>query len=180
MLSSKAHNYCIISTKTRVKHDLHQTIIQGDNQSCQYFAWHKNTEVQVRIARRIQYLQHSFCLFKKSQKSKVSVSLKEWQDEQNPNNKNDSINVPPPPSVQTQSERFLTINPGTVRGLWVPFLNGGLWERDSQVLVASHVVIVKVNQGLDGLLHCWHLDQSHFTILEKLESFHSASGIGEE
>lgn len=32
--------------------------------------------------------------------------------------------------------------------------NGGLGEGDSQVLVASHVVVVKVDQGLYGLLHC--------------------------
>lgn len=95
--------------------DLHQTIIQGDNQSCHCFAWHKNTEVPIRIAGRIQYL-----FLKKGCKSKISVSLKEWQDQQNPNNKTDLLNVVPPPhSVQTQSERFLTttsktLNPGTV------------------------------------------------------------------
>ena len=149
--------------------------------------------------------------------------------------RNDRINKIPktkliqcgPPSVQTQS-----INPGAVRSLWVRFLNGGFGEGDSQVLVASHVVVVKVNQGLDGLFHCWHLNQSHFPIpekynnsvnnnilkshktfqtrfykwsstviryhfilfsgymwlvaveqvyvLEKLESFHSASSVGEE
>lgn len=76
------------------------------------------------------------------------------------------------------------------------------------MLVASHVVVVKIDQGLDGLLHCRHLDQSHFTIpgrrtqgvsttevgyrlvsshhqglvyvLEKLERLHSASSVGEE
>lgn len=48
------------------------------------------------------------------------------------------------------------------------------------MLVASHVVVVKVNQGLDSLLHCGHLDQSHFAILEKFECFHSASSIGKE
>lgn len=61
---------------------------------------------------------------------------------------------PLPPSVQTQSQMFLTVSPDTVRCLRVRFLNGGLGEGDSQVLVASHVVVVKVNQGLDGLLHC--------------------------
>lgn len=55
-----------------------------------------------------------------------------------------------PPSVQTQSERLLTasshtVNSGAVRSLWVTFLNGGLGEGDSQVLVASHVVVVKVD-----------------------------------
>lgn len=38
------------------------------------------------------------------------------------------------------------------------------------MLVASHVVVVKVNQGLDRLFHCRHLDQSHFTIPEKYDS----------
>lgn len=85
-----------------------------------------------------------------------------------------------PPVSRHSLKSFLTVNPGAVSSLWVRLLNGGLGERDSQVLVASHVVVVKVNQGLDGLLHRRHLDQSHFTILEKLERFHSSSSIGEE
>lgn len=96
---------------------------------------------------RIQYLQHTQLFFLKKDASQRFQSL----------SRNDRINKIPttkliqcgPPSVQTQS-----INPGAVRSLWVRFLNGGLGEGDSQVLVASHVVVVKVNQGLDGLLHC--------------------------
>lgn len=32
------------------------------------------------------------------------------------------------------------------------------------MLVASHVVVVEIDQGLGGLLHCGHLDQSHFPV----------------
>lgn len=32
------------------------------------------------------------------------------------------------------------------------------------MLVASHVVVVKVDEALGGLLHCGHLDQSHFAV----------------
>lgn len=32
------------------------------------------------------------------------------------------------------------------------------------MLVASHVVVVEIDQGLGGLLHCGHLNQSHFTV----------------
>lgn len=95
--------------------------------------------------------------------------------------------TPPTPSVQTQAERFPTGSRDSERlsllsgVLWVLSLsNGGLGEGDSQVLVASHVVVVQIDQALDGLLHCRHLDQSHFAILEKLERFHGASGVGEE
>lgn len=69
--------------------DLHQTIIQGDNQSCQYFAWHKNTEVQLRSAGRIQYLQRTqlffFFFFKKQDASQRFQSL----------SRNDRINKTP-------------------------------------------------------------------------------------
>lgn len=77
------------------------------------------------------------------------------------------------PSVQTQSQMFVDSKMGYCRVFFVCLFlhgqisNGGLGEGDSQVLVASHVVVVKVDQGLYGLLDCWHLDKSHFTIPEK-------------
>lgn len=57
------------------------------------------------------------------------------------------------------------------------YLNGGLGEGDPEVLAASHVVVVEFHQGLDGLLHGGHLQESHLVILEKLECFHSPATV---
>lgn len=59
-------------------------------------------------------------------------------------------------------------------------LDGGFGEGHSQVVVVTHVVVVEVDQTLDGLFHRRHLEQRHFVILEKLECVHSAPGIGEQ
>lgn len=72
------------------------------------------------------------------------------------------------------------------------------------MLVASHVVVVKVDQSLDGLLHGRHLNQRHLPVpgreagdyfgaegtcgtcrgrlylLEKLKGLHGPSRVGEE
>ena len=42
--------------------------------------------------------------------------------------------------------------------------DGGLGEGDPQVLVASHVVVVEVDQGLDGFLHGGHLQEGHLVV----------------
>lgn len=65
--------------------------------------------------------------------------------------------------VQGQSQKVCQQKTCTVN-CRLRLLNGGLREGDSQMLVSSHIVIVKINQGLDSLFYCWHLDQSHFTI----------------
>lgn len=44
-------------------------------------------------------------------------------------------------------------------------LNGGLGEGHTQVMVLPQVMIVEVNEGLNGFFHRAHLDQSHFTVL---------------
>lgn len=43
-------------------------------------------------------------------------------------------------------------------------LDGGFGEGHSQVVVVTHVVVVEVNQTLDGLFHRRHLEQRHFVI----------------
>lgn len=43
-------------------------------------------------------------------------------------------------------------------------LDGGFGEGHSQVVVVTHVVVVEVNQTLDGLFHRRHLEQCHFVI----------------
>jgi len=48
----------------------------------------------------------------------------------------------------------------TVRGS-----DGGLGEGDPQVVVLSQIVVVELYEGLDGLLHRAHLDQSHLMVL---------------
>lgn len=48
------------------------------------------------------------------------------------------------------------------------------------MVVITHVVIVEVDQALNGFFDGRHLNQGHFMILEKLESFHSAAGVGEQ
>lgn len=44
-------------------------------------------------------------------------------------------------------------------------LNGGLWEGHTQVVILSQVMIMEVNEWLNGFFHRAHLDQSHFTVL---------------
>lgn len=46
-----------------------------------------------------------------------------------------------------------------------PGSDGGLGEGDPQVVVLSQIVVVKLNERLDGLLHRAHLDQSHLMVL---------------
>lgn len=48
------------------------------------------------------------------------------------------------------------------------------------MVVVTHVVVVEVDQALNGFFNRRQLDQSHFAILEKLESFHSAAGVSEQ
>ena len=43
-------------------------------------------------------------------------------------------------------------------------LDGGFGEGHSQVVVVTHVVVVEVDQTLDGLFHRRHLEQRHFVI----------------
>lgn len=35
------------------------------------------------------------------------------------------------------------------------------------MVVLSQVVVVELNQGLDGLLHCGHLDQGHLAVFSR-------------
>lgn len=35
------------------------------------------------------------------------------------------------------------------------------------MVVLSQVVVVELNQGLDGLLHCGHLDQGHLAVFPR-------------
>lgn len=44
-------------------------------------------------------------------------------------------------------------------------LDGGFGEGHSEVVVLAKVVVVEVDQGLDGLLHRAQLDQRHLTVL---------------
>lgn len=44
-------------------------------------------------------------------------------------------------------------------------LDGGLGEGHSQVVVFSQVVVVEVDEGLDGFFHRSQLDQCHFAVL---------------
>lgn len=44
-------------------------------------------------------------------------------------------------------------------------LDGGLGEGHPQVVVLTQVVVVQVDERLDGLLHGAHLDQRHFAVL---------------
>lgn len=119
--------------------DLHQTIIQGDNQSCQYFAWHKNTEVQLRSAGRIQYLQRTqlffFFFFLKNRMQVKGFSLSQGMTgSTKPQQQNWFNQCGPPPSVQTQSERLLTasshaVNYGAVRSFVGHILKWWTWRR---------------------------------------------------
>lgn len=47
------------------------------------------------------------------------------------------------------------------------------------MLVASHVVVVEIDQGLGGLFHSGHLDQSHFTVPGRHDKA-LKSGIGRD
>lgn len=44
-------------------------------------------------------------------------------------------------------------------------LNGGLREGHTQVMILTQVMIMEVNEWLNGFFHRAHLDQSHFTVL---------------
>lgn len=44
-------------------------------------------------------------------------------------------------------------------------LDGGLGEGHPQVVALAQVVVVQVDEGLDGLLHGAHLDQGHLAVL---------------
>lgn len=44
-------------------------------------------------------------------------------------------------------------------------LNGGLREGHTQVMILTQVMIMEVNEGLNGFFHRAHLDQSHFPVL---------------
>lgn len=46
-----------------------------------------------------------------------------------------------------------------------PSLDGGLGEGHTQVVVLAQVMVVQVDEGLDGLLHGAHLDQRHLAVL---------------
>lgn len=62
-----------------------------------------------------------------------------------------------------------------------PFLNCWLGERHSQMMVFTKVIIMQINQGLDGFFHCCHLKESHFVIsLKKLKCFHSAPSVSKQ
>lgn len=43
--------------------------------------------------------------------------------------------------------------------------DGGLGEGDPKVMVLSEIVVVELDERLDGLLHRAHLDQGHLVVL---------------
>lgn len=47
-------------------------------------------------------------------------------------------------------------------------------------MATAHIVAMKVDQGLNGLLHRRHLQKGHLAILKELEGLHCASRVGEE
>lgn len=51
---------------------------------------------------------------------------------------------------------------------WSRRSDGGLGEGHAEVVVLSQVVVVELNQGLDGLLHCGHLDQGHLAVFPRV------------
>lgn len=53
-------------------------------------------------------------------------------------------------------------------------LDGGLWKGNFEMVIPSHVVVVQIDQGLDGFLYWRHLDQSHLTVPDE-ERAESAS-----
>lgn len=50
-------------------------------------------------------------------------------------------------------------------GSWGQRSDGGLGEGDPEVLVVVQLVVVQMNQSLDGLLHRRQLHQSHLPVL---------------
>lgn len=44
-------------------------------------------------------------------------------------------------------------------------LDGGLGEGHPQVVVLAQIMVMQVDEGLDGLLHGAHLDQRHLAVL---------------
>lgn len=60
-------------------------------------------------------------------------------------------------------------------------LDSGLGEGHPEVVVLSQVVVVQVDERLNGLLHGTHLNQRHLAILlEELEPFDNSAVAGEE
>lgn len=58
-------------------------------------------------------------------------------------------------------------------------LNGGLREGHTQVMILTQVMIMEVNERLNGFFHRAHLDQSHFTVLpDKTEVTFSTTVCG--
>lgn len=59
--------------------------------------------------------------------------------------------------------------------------DGGFGEGHSKVVVFAEVVIVELDQALDGLVHGTHLDERHLVVfLEELESLDQVTGAVEE
>lgn len=54
--------------------------------------------------------------------------------------------------------------------IWTLMSDGGLGEGDPEVMVLSQIVVVELDERLDGLLHRAHLDQSHLVVLPGGES----------
>ena len=46
-------------------------------------------------------------------------------------------------------------------------LDGRLGKGNFQMVISSHVIVVKLHQSLDGFLHRRHLDQGHLTVPEE-------------
>lgn len=47
--------------------------------------------------------------------------------------------------------------------------DGGLGEGHSKVVVLAQIVVVELDEGLDGLLDGAHLDQGHLAVLSTLK-----------
>lgn len=58
--------------------------------------------------------------------------------------------------------------------------DGGLGEGDSQVVVLSQVVVVELDEALDGLLHWAHLYQSHLVVFPKGQTNRKSSDSSQE
>lgn len=56
-------------------------------------------------------------------------------------------------------------NYGPVSGEHSESSDGGLWEGNSEVVILSKIVIVKLNKGLDCFFHRPQLNECHLTIL---------------